>query len=152
MIAGFAGGGSFGIFVSFTTPPATVPLIENNEIILGTGGAGGTGGIGGIGGIGRDGGPGGLVNPSSIYLCMEPGSNGGDGGNGGHGAGAGGSCGGVSYGIFSSGHDVFDLNAWSSGNVFATTGLPGQGGFGGYSVGNFGDLGLDGTQSNTNFP
>ena len=141
---GAAGGGVFGIFIN----GGDAPLIENNQISLGTGGSGGDGGAGGNGGTGGGGGTGGAGGGE----CLFAGGDGGDGGNGGHGGGGGGGCGGVSFGIFSAGlTSTPDYCDGATGNTF-NGGSAGAGGTGGGSSGNPGSDGTDGLAGNCGTP
>jgi len=143
-----SGGGSFGLFLFFTAPPAVIPLIENNLIGGGQGGDGGHGGNGGTGGVGGTGGSGGTEDQGA--WCARGGGNGGKGGNGGHGGGGGGGCGGLSYAIYAHGHGNAGVAAYENANDFFL-GTGGLGGSGGPSIGNPGVKGTDGTSDATNF-
>jgi hypothetical protein len=131
---GGAGGGAFAIFVHFTTAPASLPVIEGNELRRGVGGRGGRGGAGGRGGVGGDGGYGGPEGAGlgAQVWCAGAGGNGGRGGDGGHAGGGGGGCGGVSFGVHLSGTPQRPL--WDLANQFGATGQPGPGGTGGGAV------------------
>ncbi len=145
---GGGGGGSFGLFLYYSVPGASVPVVESNYFLGGKGGSGGHGGSGGTGGVGGTGGSGGLE--SGVAWCARKGGNGGNGGIGGHGGGGGGGCGGVSYATFAFGHDGLDLSAVKADNTLAV-GNGGSGGSGGPSIGNPGGLGSAGMSSNANF-
>jgi hypothetical protein len=132
---GGAGGGAFALFVHFSAPPASLPVVEANVIRRGTGGPGGRGGAGGRGGVGGDGGAGGPEGAgiSDQVWCAGAAGRGGRGGDGGHGGGGGGGCGGVSYGIFVAGQGGL-APTWRLTNTFRTTGQAGPGGAGGSAV------------------
>ena len=136
--AGQAGGGSFGIFII----DSTAPIIESTAIYRGKGGTGGNGGTGGAGGAGGDGGEGGQC-PGSCW-CFKGAGSGGNGGDGGHGGGGGGACGGISVGIYTS--NINGLPNYDGGpaNNVITGGAGGQKGFGGISLGDYGDDGVVG--------
>jgi hypothetical protein len=127
---GLAGGGAFGIFL---VGGASAPVIRNNTIVRGEGGAGGAGGSGGAGGEGGMGAAGGTTS----VFCAGRGGRGGNGGSGGHGAGGGGGCGGASFGIYSSGLGTPGYCDAAAGNSFSG-GAGGAGGPGGYSLANTG--------------
>ena len=147
--AGGSGGGSaMGLFLHYSTPPATVPVVEGNVFVGGKGGAGAIGGAGGTGGVGGTGGAGGLESQGA--WCARGGGNGGNGGNGGHGGGGGGGCGGVSYCIYAHGYGVAPVAALKADNEFFP-GAGGGGGPGGPSVGNGGKPGTAGPALSTNF-
>jgi len=151
---GTSGGSSFGIFMTYSFPPISSPIIINNTIYIGNGGNGSDGGIGSVGGTGGDGAPGG----SGTYVTesVDPtypsftGGNGGNGGDGGHGGGGGGGAGGSAYGIYSFGHGGMNLSNYNVSNSFSP-GSAGVGGQGGYSSGNSGQAGNAGNASDTNF-
>ena len=151
---GNSGGSSFGIFLTYSAPPSSVPIITDNAIYSGNGGNGGDGGIGSVGGIGGDGGLGGSGaydrdTPDPAYPSFAGGA-GGNGGNGGHGAGGGGGSGGSVYGIFAFGYGSMDLSYYKFANFF-NPGNAGTGGLGGYSPGNPGQAGSAGDAADTNF-
>ena len=146
---GGAGGASFGVFMSWSEEPATVPTISGNAIIGGTGGAGGQGGNAGSGGPGGQGGLGGAEDFGNAP-CAAPGGNGGDGGLGGHGEGGGGGCGGASFCLFAHGAGSADLQSYKTENTF-TVGAGGAGGSGGPSIGHPGDTGADGESGEVNY-
>jgi hypothetical protein len=128
---GAAGGAAFAVFVLFTGSPSTLPVISDNVVRNGYGGAGGRGGAGGSGGIGAEGGTGGPDNPTDpTTWCAAHGGRGGRGGDGGHGGGGGGGGGGASYGIYASGHGGL-VPTWGLLNTFLTGGAGGAGGDGG---------------------
>ena len=157
---GSAGGGSFPIFITWTTPPASdavVPVITGNTLYRGSGGTGGRGGGGGAGGdpgAGAEGGPtrSGGGTDRTYDFCIFSGGDGGTGGRGGHGGGAGGGAGGASFDIFVAGTGGV-TPSYASQNNFA---LPnsdvtsGEGGPGGTSSApvNAGSTGADGTFGN----
>ena len=145
--AGGGGGGSFGLFLYYSAPPATAPIIEDNQFYGGNGGHGGTGGNGGSGGVGGAGGTGGLEDQDA--WCARGGGTGGNGGNGGHGGGGGGGCGGGSYCVFASGQQEVSLAAITQSNDFSP-GTDGPGGTGGPSIGNPGEDGQNGPALETN--
>jgi len=138
---GQAGGGSFGIFISW----GTAPFIQQNLIVLGSGGAGGRGGPGGTAGRGSPGGAGGSVDIP--LFCPGTGGNGGHGGDGGHGGGGGGGAGGTAVGIFTFSVGG-DTSNYASVNNF-NGGSAGTGGAGGASAGNTGSAGTAGSASDT---
>jgi hypothetical protein len=145
---GSGGGGSMGLFLYYTSSPATVPVVEANVFVGGKGGSGAIGGSGGTGGVGGTAGAGGLeaLGP----WCARGGGNGGNGGNGGHGGGGGGGCGGVSYCIYAYGYGIASVAALKADNEF-NPGVGGGGGSGGPSVGNSGQNGAAGPALSTNF-
>ena len=124
---GKGGGGSFGIFVY-----GAGITVEKTIIKTGSGGTGGSGGAGGQGGSGGSGGAGGPHGDNDSQGDGAPGGRGGRGGDGGHGGGGGG---GPSIGIFCSPNGLLI-------NVSGTTFQTGQGGAGGLSQGNPGQVGL----------
>ena len=149
-VFGEGGGGSFAVFLSWSMPPASHPVITGNLISRGNGGFGGNGGPGGTGGAGGFGGNGGPADQSAgATYCTAGGGNGGGGGHGGHGGGGGGGCGGVSFGIYVAGGQ--GSAAWKMSNSFLTNGVPGSGGFGGPSLGEPGSDGLPGAAGDTNY-
>lgn len=150
---GLAGGGSFGIFVAFTGPALSVPVLRDNVIRRGSGGAGGAGGPGGAGGVPGRGAPGGISGEGSLAtFCAFAGATGGDGGQGGHGGGGGGGCGGASYGVFAwLDGGTADLGAWTELNAFEGGGAGGVGGAGGASLGASGTPGAPGVAADTSF-
>ncbi len=155
---GSAGGGSFAIFVTFSsarTSSTQMPVITGNTLTRGQGGRGGSGGNGGAGGepgAGSSGGTG--VNSGTYGFCMLDGAVGAEGGRGGHGGGGGGGGGGVSFDLFAwnaNGHDP-----GYSGNTFGLAGgtaTGGDGGSGGTSnnTDNVGGTGTDGLFGNIRF-
>ena len=149
-LAGGSGGGSFGVFIYFSQPLASAPIVLDNTI---EGGKGGKGGQGGSGGSGGDGGFGGLGGPGGAgdALCSFPGGDGGDGGDGGHGGGGGGGCGGVSYCIYVWGQGDLNLSSYKAGTNTCFPGPPGPGGMGGLSYGQSGQSGTSGMIGFTNF-
>ena len=149
---GAAGGGAFGIFLVWTTTPASVPVIEGNVLTRGFGGRGGQGGNGGSGGPGGAGANGGASGAgSTATFCAAGGGKGGKGGNGGAGGGGGGGCGGASVAIFASGQGSANLSGYKTANTFKGGGSGGTGGNGGGSVGNPGTRGADGITLDYNF-
>lgn len=128
---GFAGGGSFGVFLYNSTGI----LLQANTISSGSGGNGGTGGLGGAGGIGANGGLGGTTCTSEVGA----GGNGGKGGNGGSGGGGGGGAGGPSWGVYRA-----STIASTIGNSISN-GSGGNGGNGGLPNGGNGTAGSAGT-------
>ena len=151
--SGGPGGSSFAIFLVWTTSPNSVPTLDGNVIIKGSGGAGGSGGQGGVGGSGGDGGPGGISGQGTgtfpVVYCGAAGGYGGNGGNGGHGGGGAGGAGGLSFGIFAIGANL-DSNSLGT-NYFSGDGSPGNGGLGGSSYGFKGADGPDGNSGDQNF-
>ena len=150
--AATSGGGSFGVFLVWTAPATSAPILVGNTIRSGSGGkggAGGQGGVGGPGGAGASGGASGATNPTT--LCAGQGGHGGSGGTGGHGGGGGGGCGGPSYGLFAAGQGALDLGVLTGANVFQPGGTGGLGGKGGVSVGVPGADGAFGPTSAANF-
>ncbi len=149
--AGSAGGGSFGVFLYWSTPPASaaaVPVVTGNVIARNRGGAGGSGGSGGAGG---DGGAGGAGGPLASYLgpiyCIFPGALGGNGSRGGHGGGGGGGCGGSSFDIVAWGING-QPQSFAASNTFtlpAGTATGGAGGAGGLSINTVTGTGSAGT-------
>jgi len=126
---GTGGGGSFGVWVSMGNV-----TVVNSLIVTGTGGSGGAGGMGGYGGPGGAGGDGG---PGKDPLRGFPSGPGGDGGRGGYGAsggGGGGGGGGPSIGMVCGEAGTIGR----VGNSFFT----GDGGPGGWSLGNHGADGV----------
>ncbi|GMV39046.1 MAG: hypothetical protein AMXMBFR64_07620 [Myxococcales bacterium] len=152
--AGTSGGGAFGIFVTWSAPLGSAPILSGNTLFGGVGGDGGDGGNGGTGGAGGGGGAGGAgggtFNPVDPTYPAFEGGKGGKGGNGGHGGGGGGGCGGPAFGIFTAGLGG-DLGAWKTANSFATAGVGGDGGRGGFSLGEPGGDGSGGAASATSF-
>jgi len=149
-LGGGPGGASFGIFLSFTDAPASLPEVSDNLTVGGLGGEGGQGGTAGSGGLGGAGGFGGTAGGGDIY-CSYGGGQGGDGGIGGHGGGAGGGCGGVSYCIYVDGYVGVDLLDYKSPNNACIIGAPGPGGLGGISLGVVGMNGQSGLCNEANF-
>ena len=152
-LGGLAGGGSFGIFVVHTGQPDAVPVISENTISQGSGGAGGSGGLGGSAGLGGSGGIGGVASQGdNTYWCAGGGGEGGDGGRGGHGGGGGGGCGGASYGIYVHPPAAGALLAPSKEtNTFLGQGVGGSPGSAGASLGSSGEAGTVGTTQNANY-
>ena len=143
---GGGGGASFGVFITYSSIPASLPDFTNNLIYLGSAGDGGSGGWGGVAGQGGSGGTGGVGD-----FCAWSGGVGGNGGQGGQGGGAGGGAGGISAGIY------LNLVGYTGGqtynadnNINTSTGVAGEGGSGGYSYygGNSGTSGLTGSVNN----
>ena len=138
---GAAGGGSFAVFVVYERGPRSLPVLIDNRIERGFGGAGGAGGPGGIGGEGSEGATG---TPSALG-CTGIGGTGGDGGPGGPGGGGGGGCGGPSVGIWVGGPGADPLGGglstaeWAATNEFPGVGASGAPGEGGPSAGSDGD-------------
>lgn len=156
---GFAGGGSFAIYL---IADDELPTLRNNALARGYGGNGGNGGTGGKGANGGAGGMGGdatfeeppvppaALNKSTEW-CASTGRKGGDGGRGGAGGGGGGGAGG----------NAFDIAATVSAQTLSTlleqndplidndedTG--GRAGKGGQSTGNSGKDGKNGNSGNT---
>jgi len=147
-VGGGAGGGAFTIFVSFSTPSASLPALTGNTLVRGYGGNGGDGGAGGVGGLGGDGGEGGLVSGRWDY-AMGSGGRGGQGGDGGHGGGGGGGCGGVSYALYVSNASI--TPGWHTTNTFTGGGAGGAGGAGGPSLGLSGAAGATGSSGDRNY-
>ena len=147
-LGGSSGGGSFGVMILSSQSSTTIPVIRDNSIERGFGGAGGDGGEGGEGGegaLGREA----LTLPgderTGLLACADPGGRGGDGGEGGDGGGGGGGCGGISAGVFISGLTGPTPAAITNSNSFPATGSAGAGGRGGLSLGNQGASGADGS-------
>ncbi len=146
---GVGAGGSFALFLFFSNPPASAPVVEDNLFVGGAGGSGGHGGNGGSGGVGGTGAAGGSPG-SGLAWCASGGGTGGDGGGGGHGGGGGGGCGGVSYCVYAQGQGNTSLAAIQAANDFIV-GVGGPGGSGGPSVGNPGLAGAAGVAQATSF-
>jgi len=146
-LGGGSGGGSFTIFVSFSAPPDSIPLISNCVIEIGRGGNGGNGGIGGVGGSAGAGASGGTdAADQDETFCTSGGGHGGSGGSGGHGGGGGGGCGGPAWGLFVHGADQAQTQQYLNADItFQGQGAGGHGGLGGASIGNLGEDGADGT-------
>jgi len=124
--AGGGGGASFGVFLAYSGPPASLPRIAGNRIRRGFGGQGGPGGGGGQGGLGGQGGPGGrIVLPA---WCAGSGGAGGRGGDGGAGGGGGGGCGGASFGLAG---QQLQAAPYAGQNQFEAPGTADSGGAGG---------------------
>lgn len=143
---GTSGGGSIGVFITFSQSGSLSPVIQNNVIERGFGGAGGDGGEGGEGGEGSLGRPALALSAeerTGLLACADPGGRGGDGGEGGDGGGGGGGCGGISTAIFIHGL-TGTTPAFFNNNSFPQTGAAGIGGRGGLSLGNQGNSGADG--------
>jgi hypothetical protein len=132
---GQPGGGSFGMLVVFTTPPAALPILTGNVIYRGFGGTGGDGAPGATGGRGSVGASGG----EPAIGCSGKGGKGGTGGTGGDGGGAGGGCGGISTGIYVFGHQTLSLDVYRTQNSFPAAGGGGLAGHGGPSRANPGE-------------
>ena len=150
--AGTGGGGSFGVFIYYDAPPASAPIIDENDVqraVGGLGGPGGNGGVGGLGGLGAKGGASGTG--ATTTFCAGKGGNGGKGGDGGHGGGGGGGCGGASYAVFATGQGTVDMSSIKSGIHLLPGGSGGAGGSGGLSLENGGGKGHDGAFDVTNF-
>ena len=147
-LGGTPGGGSFAVFVSFTSPSSNLPQITDNAITRGDGGQGGDGGTAGVGGLGGEGADGGLATGQWDY-AMGNGGRGGQGGDGGHGGGGGGACGGVSYGVFVHNHAA--TPSYHDDNAFLGGGSGGAGGTGGPSLGATGASGATGTAGDRNY-
>ncbi|MBN2340646.1 MAG: hypothetical protein JXX29_06410 [Deltaproteobacteria bacterium] len=140
------GGGTIGVVI-FVSPSGMGPSIENVTVIAGHAGNGGDGGMGLLGGTQGVGGAGGDGN----FWCARRGGLGGDGGRGGAGGGGGGGGGGSVSGF----HFVIDgvptesvneyFEAQRQQNTVLGLPAPGTGGAGGYSPGNSGQAGVDGT-------
>ena len=143
---GGPGGGSFALLVVFGEGAAGLPVVEDNRIEIGLGGAGGDGGEGAEGGAGSEGAEGreAVDLIAATLTCADPGGHGGTGGNGGAGGGGGGGCGGLAAGIFVQGPGAADASAYAEENSFAPTGGGGVGGRGGASMGVSGGDGSDG--------
>ena len=127
--AGAAGGGSFGLFVV----SGDVTVIDSSIYSS----RGGDGGAGGDGGDGGPGGAGALVLTDTCGVAGDGGA-GGDGGNGGDGGSGSGGAGGVSYPIVVDGGSVT-----KEGTVEL---IRGDGGAGGFSLGNLGPDGVSGEE------
>ena len=148
--AGGSGGGAFGVFVYFETIPASIPALQDNQILGGMAGSGGAGGAGGAFGYGGAGGAGGTTSGAGVLWPSEAGGSGGRGGNGGYGGGGGGGCGGIAYAIYAVGQGAVDLANWKTQNLLLA-GTPGDKGPGGTSPNNPGVGGVDGLAGDTNF-
>ncbi len=151
---GGGGGGSFAVFVVFDAPPSAVPVLHDNTLRAGAGGAGGGGGPAGSGGPGGAGADGGLsASGDPKAACAQPGTNGGAGGQGGHGGGGGGGCGGASFGLFvgMAGGDSGLVASYKTTNTFAPGGAGGPGGPGGPSLGKQGTAGAGGAAGAANY-
>ena len=152
--AGTSGGASIGILVLFTTAPTgsgDLPVIQNNEIILGAGGDGGNGGAGGSGGAGGGGGKGGIAD-GALHHSVAGGGDGGSGGRGGHGGGGGGGAGGAAYGLYIYNRGGQTFSSYQSQNTYTSDSgsrksVEGQGGPGGFA-GNRGSDGAEGVLAN----
>jgi hypothetical protein len=138
--AGTAGGGSFGVFIYFSDEASSLPLLSDNTIQRGLGGAGGSGGNAGVAGAGGLGGKGGTEGTGDwTTFCAGSGGNGGGG------------CGGASYGVFLAGHGAVPTGDVMSTTVVLTGGGGGAGGQGGLSLGTSGQSGTPGAFMETNF-
>ena len=137
---GTGGGASLGMLVRLTAE-GTGPVFERVRIVTASGGKGGDGGIGAAGGRGGVGALGG----NSRYFCARNGGRGGNGGAGGSGGGGGGGCGGPSHAVLVEGAlaEAYRASA-TAGLTIERTGVPGQGGRGGFSPGESGVAGLAG--------
>ncbi|MCB9661016.1 MAG: hypothetical protein H6726_25440 [Sandaracinaceae bacterium] len=138
---GQPGGGSFGVYIVFSVPSASLPVLMGNTILAGAGGDGGAGGTGGPGGEGSVGGSGGGVD-GTWSAVLGLGGPGGPGGAGGHGGGGGGGAGGSSYGIYL--HQHTQASGYGVGNTLFPSGSGGGGGAGGLSLGMSGTSGAPG--------
>jgi hypothetical protein len=136
-VGGTAGGGSLGVMMVFDTEPRTpalMPMLVENRLRRGLGGAGGAGGNGGTGGERGVGGTDGSgLDDGVLSFCMFDGALGADGGRGGHGGGGGGGAGGASFDLFVSGSGGLDpgygeTNLFEVANDVATGGRGGAGG------------------------
>ena len=148
---GASGGASFGVFVTLSPVPATLPALTGNVVNRGVGGPGGRGGNGGNGGVGGNGGSGGNGGQAgTTFWCAGAGSKGGEGGAGGHGGGAGGGPGGPAYGLYVSGATPA---TWKNANTFPAGGAGGPGGQGGGSGagGVVGTAGANGIAAPSNY-
>ncbi|MFH1532182.1 MAG: MopE-related protein, partial [Pseudomonadota bacterium] len=67
--SGGGGGGSFALFLLFTVPPASVPVVEDNLLFGGASGGGGLGGNGGTGGVGGTGATGGAPGSGQAWCA-----------------------------------------------------------------------------------
>ncbi|MFT7623279.1 MAG: hypothetical protein ACI9WU_002462, partial [Myxococcota bacterium] len=150
---GGPGGASFGIFVTFDLAAASLPDVNDNMVLRGSGGKGGHGGQGGVGGAGGSGGEGGESGAIGGWktFCAPNGGSGGDGGAAGHGGGGSGGCGGVSYGIYISNQGGQNPAAWAGLNAVESAGTAGVGGPGGDSPGAPGKTGSSGQSGSFNF-
>jgi hypothetical protein len=149
---GTGGGGSFCLFLYFSSITSSVPLIFNNSLYLGRGGDGGNGGSGGAGG---DGGHGALGGSTLVYFpwnCAGSGGAGGEGGDGGHGGGGGGGAGGCSCGIYTynGGTPTYQTQNTII-TSYAHAGAGGAGGAAGGSGGNSGTSGATGFLAATRY-
>ena len=142
---GRGGGSVIGVVLILTDTVG--PVFENVQVVPGEPGDGGNGGSGAGGGAAGNGGMGGDGN----FWCARNGGRGGDGGRGGAGGGGGGGAGGSVSGF----HVVFqgplsdgELLYWQllqENNRVDALPQPGRGGAGGYSPGQSGTRGADGT-------
>jgi len=141
---GQGGGSSIGIAVVLPSNQAFGPTFTDIHVITQSGGTGGDGGIGASGGTGGAGGEGG----QGTFWCTRRGGRGGDGGKGGAGGGGGGGCGGNVSGfhvISSNPSSINYIQAIQRANSVDVLAPAGRGGNGGFSPGNSGTAGLDGT-------
>jgi hypothetical protein len=137
---GGGGGASLGVVVRLT-PEGVGPVFDRVRVVTASGGRGGDGGIGAEGGRGGAGALGGR----SRFFCARNGGRGGDGGDGGAGGGGGGGCGGASHALFVAGANPAAYRASTRGALsIERTGVPGQGGRGGFSPGQSGTPGAVG--------
>ncbi len=139
-------GGSFCVFLAFSAPPASAPVISGNTLHGGAGGVGGDGGSGALGGKGGARGVGGGEGVFPLGLCTERAGPGGSGGEGGGGGGGGGACGGPAVGVFVAGHGGLTLPDYATANSDGggfVGGAAGAGGSGG-GAGNGGEPGVAG--------
>jgi len=141
---GDGAGSSIGVAVRLPPGTAEGPRCEGVAVVASVAGNGGPGGIGAAGGSAGHGGLGG----GTAFWCSRRGGRGGDGGDGGDGGGGGGGCGGSVSGfhVIASGAGARAYrDALESANH--VEGLPagGRGGPGGFSPGQSGTSGADGT-------
>jgi hypothetical protein len=122
------------VFDTEPRTPALMPMLVENRLRRGLGGAGGAGGNGGTGGERGVGGTDGSgLDDGVLSFCMFDGALGADGGRGGHGGGGGGGAGGASFDLFVSGSGGLDpgygeTNLFEVANDVATGGRGGAGG------------------------
>lgn len=141
---GGGGGASVGVVIRLRSGAGLAPSFDDVRIVTNSGGRGGDGGVGANGGSPGSGGVGG----TNRYWCARTGGRGGNGGAGGPGGGGGGGCGGgsLAVAISTGAASGADVRARIEASVQVDqAGVPGQGGRGGFSPGQTGGDGLDGT-------
>jgi hypothetical protein len=141
---GGGGGGSLGVLIRLRPDQTSGPQLISVRIVTASGGAGGDGGNGAAGGSSGAGGLGGV----SEFWCARSGGRGGDGGPGGAGGGGGGGCGGPSLGVYvaaDGGVDPSYVSALRGGLQVEPAGAAGGGGRAGFSPGQSGGDGVNGT-------